>query len=226
MLEDASEYARLIAHLGLRRLDERVVDAAIWAGGPREEDLADEAGLLERIAPAIEARLRTVHPAALPVLWNAEPDPEYGGYQLIGVTRLAGAATRTVFDAEFCRSGDYQRLTAVAARIREAGDAPYRLAVGEGDPGEALPSATDLLEEVLALGKKGLSIQRYKGLGEMNPAQLAETTMNPDSRTLLQVRIEDAVEADLVFTTLMGDDVEPRREFIERNALNVQNLDI
>jgi DNA gyrase subunit B len=167
-----------------------------------------------------------IHPDALPVLWSAEADPEHGGHRLVAVTRRAGAVTRTTFDAEFCRSVDYQRLRAIAARITATGEPPYRLASAEGEPGEELPSATQLLAEIVALGKKGLSIQRYKGLGEMNPEQLAETTMNPDSRTLLQVKVEDAVEADLVFTSLMGDDVEPRREFIEKNALNVQNLDI
>jgi DNA gyrase subunit B len=82
------------------------------------------------------------------------------------------------------------------------------------------------LDTVISLGKKEFQIQRYKGLGEMNPNQLWETTMNPEARSLLQVRIEDAVETDEVFTILMGDAVEPRRRFIEDNALDVKNLDV
>jgi DNA gyrase subunit B len=110
--------------------------------------------------------------------------------------------------------------------MTELGRAPFQSSgsVPEGDGAPATPVL--LLQRVLELGQKGLSVQRYKGLGEMNPEQLSDTTMDPAKRTLLQVRIEDAYEADEMFSRLMGDEVEPRREFIERNALDAQNLDI
>jgi DNA gyrase subunit B len=100
------------------------------------------------------------------------------------------------------------------------------LVSGETVQETVIESRQELLEYFLARARKGQYIQRYKGLGEMNPGQLWETTMDPDKRVLLQVKIEDAVEADEIFTVLMGDQVEPRREFIEKNALNVSNLDV
>jgi DNA gyrase subunit B len=109
------------------------------------------------------------------------------------------------------------------------GEAPYRVAVEDASNGGRtllLNSTSEVIDYVVNAGKKGLMVQRYKGLGEMNPGQLWETTMNPEKRTLLQVRVEDAVEADEIFTTLMGDQVEPRRDFIYKNALYVSNLDI
>jgi DNA gyrase subunit B len=101
---------------------------------------------------------------------------------------------------------------------------PY--SIEEGESKTPLKSFPEILNYVMEGGKKGQYIQRYKGLGEMNPAQLWETTMNPETRVLLQVRVEDAVEADEIFSTLMGDEVEPRRKFIEEHALTVKNLDI
>lgn len=116
--------------------------------------------------------------------------------------------------------------------IATLGRGPFRVAPVDdgGDGGEKgiveLSGMDAVIAYVMDTGKRGLSVQRYKGLGEMNPEQLWETTMDPEKRTLLQVRVEDAVEADRIFTTLMGDQVEPRKEFIYQNALYVSNLDI
>ena len=104
------------------------------------------------------------------------------------------------------------------------GDPPFT--IEEGVQSEALTSLDAVVGRIMTAARKGLEIQRYKGLGEMNPTQLWDTTMDPTTRTLLQVKIEDAVEADIIFSTLMGDEVEPRRKFIEENALNVRNLDV
>ncbi|MEN8159185.1 MAG: DNA gyrase subunit B, partial [Myxococcota bacterium] len=227
LLEAAAEYSRLIEHIGLRRLDPRVIDAAAQAGAPTEADLTDADALGGRAQPALVERLETLYPD-LRALFTVEADPEHGANKLIAVTRRSGVATRTVFDSELLRSADMQRLAALMRTVREAGAQPYRLVQGEtaGEEAEPIETATALLSAVLAVGERGLSIQRYKGLGEMNPDQLSETTMQPERRTLLQVKIEDAVEAEDVITTLMGEDVEPRREFIEENALKVQNLDV
>jgi DNA gyrase subunit B len=132
---------------------------------------------------------------------------------------------QTVFDGDLLRSPEYQHLRALAERMAGVGAAPFRI-VREGAEPEEVASAPLLLGKVIEIAQKGISIQRYKGLGEMNADQLAETTMHPANRTLLKVKLEDAVEAEVAFSTLMGDEVEPRRQFIEKNALDVQNLDI
>jgi DNA gyrase subunit B len=177
------------------------------------------------VAPRIEAELHRCHPDAGTVEWSVEPDREHRRHALVATLRRGGQALRSSLDTACLRSPDYQRLLRLGDESSRVARPPFRLRVGDA-PEELLQSSTALVERVFAVGGKGLSIQRYKGLGEMNPEQLAETTMDTANRVLLQIRVEDAVEADEVFTTLMGDVVEPRRRFIEDNALNVANLDV
>ena len=148
-------------------------------------------------------------------------DEEHELYSLV-ITK--SGATRHVINWEFLSSAEWQRLFQLYSEMASFDKPPFR--VGENGSVVSIASREELLDYILALGKRNLTVQRYKGLGEMNPEQLWETTMNPESRTLLRVSIDDAVQTDAIFTILMGDAVEPRRKFIEENALNVRNLDI
>jgi DNA gyrase subunit B len=124
-------------------------------------------------------------------------------------------------------SSDFQKCLAIGKKIYRFDHPPFLIYnKDEKDEPVAIRDKRNLFEYFIEEGKKGLSVQRYKGLGEMNPDQLWDTTMNPEKRTLLQVKVDDAVETDDIFTILMGDEVEPRREFIQNNALEVQTLDI
>jgi len=226
LLECASYYRAVLARLNLRRIDSRIIDAMVSAGVPREADFVDETALRETIAAAIDERVQQLYPDCDRVTWTTSADPEHGGFRLVAGARRSGVAYQTALDTDFVRSADYLRLVELAAEIARVGSGPFRVSRPGDSEFEEIFSPVALLTYLLKIGEKGLTIQRYKGLGEMNPDQLADTTLDPANRTLLQVRIPDAVEADFAFTTLMGDDVEPRREFIERNALEVQNLDI
>jgi DNA gyrase subunit B len=139
-------------------------------------------------------------------------------------TRRNGSVWVTTVNPELLTRPKYQEMIRLGKSLKTLGE---ELRVTEGD--EELLSTRridEFVSFILDRGRKGVTIQRYKGLGEMNPGQLWETTMDPEKRSLVRVSIEDAVKADGIFTILMGDAVEPRREFIENNALNVRNLDI
>ena len=136
---------------------------------------------------------------------------------------LRGVEESHTIDGKALRSSEARKLGGMTESLQETYGALATFT--RKDKGEPIFGATDLLNIVMREGEKGLSLQRYKGLGEMNPDQLWETTLDPEARTLLQVKVEDLAGADDLFTKLMGDVVEPRREFIQQNALSVENLD-
>jgi len=150
---------------------------------------------------------------------------ESGKTTAIIITELLhGRETRTLFNEIFFSSGEYAEISKLSDQLH--GLIGKGATIKRGDKQQPVENFDDVMGWLMKEAKRGQHIQRYKGLGEMNPDQLWETTMDPDSRRMLQVQIEDAIAADEIFTTLMGDQVEPRREFIESNALFVSNLDV
>ncbi len=204
---------------------EQAAIAGVFRRRPEAEAESDWSGELLRL-PAGEAaelvanRLDAIAPETERG-WIGEA-AEDGGMRF--TRTLRGVAETRVIDAAACRSSEARRLAEIGDALREVYEKPANLMRKEKTTAIRAPS--ELLDSVMTEGERGLSLQRYKGLGEMNADQLWETTLDPDARTLLQVKIDHMDEADEIFTKLMGDVVEPRRLFIQENALNVENLDI
>jgi len=216
LLTAMARYRRVLRAME-RRGNSQLIDALVRHFRP--EDLQEEASL-QRALEAVQERLQRRSPGLLPLEWKVTDDPER--FALRMELRFRGGGL-TVTKA-LLESPEFEYLRTLQARFSSLGEPPFRVRQGETE-GE-VASEEELLSRVLEVGRKGLEIQRYKGLGEMNPQQLWETTMNPQTRTLLQVTVEDALEADQIFTLLMGEQVEPRREFIQSHALEVRNLDV
>ena len=217
-------YQRLIERLR-RRLDIRALDAIVRGAKVTTADLA--VGLVN--PTAIEAKIRAhleIHaPETLPVKVTEEDDASRPNVKQLTVHTLNnGAPVLTRITQTMVEGVEYLELLRLSRRSEILGEAPF--VIEKGNNTIECATIDQLVQKLDDEARRGHSIQRYKGLGEMNPSQLWDTTMNPMNRTLLQVTVRDAVEADQIFTDLMGDEVEPRKLFIERVALDVINLDI
>jgi DNA gyrase subunit B len=220
-----------------RRRDKRIVDAVVrgtdleidmlrppTAVGEPEVDLdATRRRLEDEVLPAIRRFLETHHPDALEKLMM-QVRPTDGGAEIYVESRRMGARRRLVVDGGFLASPEIERIRSMSTSFRHL-VGPLQLRRDDRDPVE-FRTIREVVEEMREFGGKGVTISRYKGLGEMNAEQLWETTMDPESRVILQVRMNRSEGENDIFETLMGDQVEPRRAFIERNALEVAHLDV
>ncbi len=206
-----AEYVDLFEKLEKRIGDARPINSMLKAELGRKVEFEEKTKL--------EAVARDLKSAGLET--SLKLDEEHSLYILTISSEILG---ERVIDWELASSADYKRLLDLHRRVRTYDQPPFVIA-SNGDR-ITIAERRELLDHVMAAGKKAFTVQRFKGLGEMNPTQLWETTMDAENRMLLQVRVEDQVEADSIFTVLMGDSVEPRRQFIEGNALEVENLDI
>jgi len=205
-----------------KRCDQRFVSGLLVSSMLSVEKLRDRAEV-EKAAKALESYITEHHPALLPVQVEVGWDKEHDSGR-IEVIPSSVSGRRGVLDYELLDSPEYQEALASMEDLSSIGKAPYTARSGSTE--HVLENAADLITFIEERGRKGVQVSRYKGLGEMNADELWETTMNPDARTLRQVRVDDASGSDELFSLLMGDQVEPRRNFIETHALSVQNLDI
>jgi len=210
-----------------RRADASIIGHVLHATALGKSELR-ERKRVEVAVPLIRARLEKKKPDILPLLIEVDWEVEHGAARIVITPRPGAAARPVILDWNLVDSAEYEELYAIEQDVKSIGPAPYFVRDTDKAKSEEteLEDADALWDFIDARGRKGTQIQRYKGLGEMNPEQLWDTTLDPNTRVMLQVRLDDLVQTDQIFTILMGDQVEPRRQFIEDNALNVKNLDI
>jgi DNA gyrase subunit B len=205
-----------------KTIPSEIIEELIELPAIKEETLSDSTEL-NVWGESLVRRLNEKSGASLSYEVSVSSDDNSNQLGFTVTKKMHGIYTKYKLSAEFFNGVDY---TAIAKFVEQSVDLlTERSFVSRGERKQSVQKFSEVYNWLIKEARKGLNIQRYKGLGEMNPDQLWETTMDPENRRLLQVRIEDAVAADEVFTTLMGDHVEPRRHFIESNALNVNNLD-
>ncbi len=205
-----------------KRHDREVLRQMLFSPPLRLEEAEDPKRLTEWLQNLL-GPLNSKQPSGTHYSLNIDDDPESGLLTTI-VKSVHGASMDDNYRHEFFASADFNLMREMAERLE--GLLSEDAFIQRGERKQPVSNFMQVMDWLMEEAKRGQNIQRYKGLGEMNPVQLWETTMNPETRRLMQVNIEDAVAADEVFTTLMGDQVEPRREFIERNALAATNIDI
>jgi len=206
-----------------RRYHPEVLEKLVYIQGVNDESLRDRA-TMEAWYGELAARLNAGQPTGTRYEITMQDNPDGETFDARIVRRTHGIVHSHLLPSSFFDSAEYHSLRELGEQLEDLlGAGAY---VQRGERRQPVASFKQAMEWLMEEAKRGLNIQRYKGLGEMNPEQLWETTVNPDSRRLLRVQIEDAVASDQIFTTLMGDQVEPRREFIEQNALAASNLDV
>jgi DNA gyrase subunit B len=215
--------ANSIIHRWGRRYDAEVL-RTLMSMDPVEPAELEDPELRHQRAQRLELQLRQGADTGARYRVRAAQGGEGADPSLMVTREHHGAQSTKTLHSGFFRSPEYQRLSAIGQELKDVLRAGAY--VERGKERRDVRTFAEAIEWLMLQAKQGQTIQRYKGLGEMNPEQLWETTVNPETRRLMQVRIDDAVAADEIFTTLMGDQVEPRREFIERNALAVANLDV
>jgi len=222
-IKNISNSEKVLLKIEKKKMDKELIEVLALKNNLNKITLKDKDQLLNLIN-SIDSEIKARFPEKKDTRFFLEEDPEHKSFKIIYESKSNVNHNQTIIDTNFINSPNFKELKKTMQQLEKLGKPPFILIENEKE--KTIKSLKELINISLSLGKTGLYIQRYKGLGEMNPDQLWETTMNPETRQLLKVTIEDTIEADETFSILMGDQIEPRKNFIQNNALTTTNLDV